>query len=199
MTAEINNANALRLARAAGRKVAVIGGGTGLSTLLLGLKEYTDNITAIVTVSDDGGGSGALRREYGMLPPGDIRNCILALANTSSVMERIFSHRFSSGSLAGQSFGNLCLLALNEIYGSFDVAVANMSNILAVTGQVLPVCKDSISLKAVFEDGTAVIGETAITETKKTNGLNIDHVELLPANVKPLPEVIAAIKNAGGM
>ena len=96
----------LRAARAAGRKVAAIGGGTGLSTLLLGLKEYTDNITAIVTVTDDGGGSGVLRDEYGMLPPGDIRNCLLALANTSDAMNELLNYRFPDGSLKGQSFGN---------------------------------------------------------------------------------------------
>jgi Uncharacterized conserved protein len=109
----------LRSARTAGRRVAVIGGGTGLSTLLLGLKEYTENITAIVTVTDDGGSSGKLRREFGMLPPGDIRNCILALANTSTTMSRLLNYRFDSGSLEGQSFGNLFLLALNNICGSF--------------------------------------------------------------------------------
>lgn len=105
----------LDLARATGRRVVAIGGGTGLSTLLLGLKEYTENITAIVTVTDDGGGSGILRREFGILPPGDIRNCIMALANTSTMMSQLLNYRFDSGSLEGQSFGNLFLLALNNI------------------------------------------------------------------------------------
>ena len=110
----------LRMARAAGRKVVAIGGGTGLSTLLLGLKEYTENITAIVTVTDDGGGSGILRREFGILPPGDIRNCLLSLANTSDKMGQLLNYRFDSGSLQGQSFGNLFLLALNNISNSFS-------------------------------------------------------------------------------
>ena len=121
------------LARAAGRKVVAIGGGTGLSTLLLGLKEYTENITAIVAVTDDGGGSGVLRREFGILPPGDIRNCILALANTSSTLGALLNYRFDSGSLQGQSFGNLFLLALNNISGSFAEGVAAMNQILAVS------------------------------------------------------------------
>ena len=109
-------------------QVAAIGGGTGLSTLLLGLKEYTDNITAIVTVTDDGGGSGVLRDEYGMLPPGDIRNCLLALANTSDAMNELLNYRFPTAPLKGQSFGNLFLLALNGVCGSFQTAVARMND-----------------------------------------------------------------------
>jgi len=191
-----SNAQTLRLARAAGRRVVVIGGGTGLSTLLLGLKEYTDNITAVVTVTDDGGGSGVLRREFGIPPPGDLRNCILALANTSDTMEKLLSYRFSEGSLSGQSFGNLFLLALHEITGSFDLAVGSMSQILAITGQVLPVTQEQVSLRAVFEDGSAVTGETAITGAKKRMDLSIDHIELVPATAAPLPEVMTAIESA---
>jgi len=186
----------IRSAKAAGRRVTVIGGGTGLSTLLLGLKEYTDNITAIVTVTDDGGGSGVLRREFGMLPPGDIRNCILALADTSPMMGQLLNYRFTEGSLAGQSFGNLFLLALNEICGSFDVAVANMNQILAVTGKVLPVTNSNITLKAVFEDGSIIHGESSIAAAKKETGLKIDHVELIPATAVALDSVIQAIDEA---
>jgi len=186
----------LRLARAAGRDTVVIGGGTGLSTLLLGLKEYTDNITAIVTVSDDGGGSGVLRREFGMLPPGDIRNCILALADTSPLMNEVLNYRFRQGSLEGQNLGNLFLLALNEICGSFDEAVAAMNRILAVKGQVLPVCNRSITLCAEFEDGSVVRGETSITAAKKQSGLRIRRVSLLPESTVALQSVIEAIDRA---
>lgn len=186
----------LRLARAAGRETVVIGGGTGLSTLLLGLKDYTDNITAIVTVTDDGGGSGALRREFGMLPPGDVRNCILALADTSPLMGQVLNYRFSSGSLKGQNLGNLFLLALNEICGSFDGAVAAMNRILAVKGQVLPVSNRSLTLRAEFEDGSEVRGETAITAAKKQSGLRIRKVSLLPESAVALQSVIDAIDGA---
>ena len=125
--------------RRQGPKICAIGGGHGLSTMLRGLKRYTENLSAVVTVADDGGGSGVLRREVGILPPGDIRNCILALANTSSTLGELLNYRFDSGSLQGQSFGNLFLLALNNISGSFAEGVAAMNQILAVTGQVLPV------------------------------------------------------------
>lgn len=186
----------IRGARAAGRKIAAIGGGTGLSTLLLGLKEYTDNITAIVTVTDNGGGSGALRDEFGILPPGDIRNCLLALANTSDALGTLVNYRFTEGSLKGQSFGNLFLLALNGIYGSFETAVARMNEFLAVTGKVLPVTTKDIQITAKFEDGSRVVGETSITQVKKEKGLSIKQVALSPRRAKALPEVIAAIKDA---
>ena len=182
------------LARAAGRKVVAIGGGTGLSTLLLGLKEYTENITAIVAVTDDGGGSGVLRREFGILPPGDIRNCILALANTSSTLGALLNYRFDSGSLQGQSFGNLFLLALNNISGSFAEGVAAMNQILAVTGQVLPVTCQNVDLEATFADGSRVVGETSITAAKKERNLDIRGVSLIPSSVTALPQAIAAIE-----
>ena len=155
---EFSKEDALGAARAAGRKVVAIGGGTGLSALLLGLKEYTDNITAVVTVTDDGGGSGMIRQEFGVLPPGDIRNCLLALANTSSMMRDVLNYRFTEGSFKGQNFGNLFLLTLNQICGSFDRAVASMNEILAVTGRVLPVTNTNINLRARFEDGSIVTG-----------------------------------------
>ena len=186
----------LDLARATGRRVVAIGGGTGLSTLLLGLKEYTENITAIVTVTDDGGGSGILRREFGILPPGDIRNCIMALANTSTMMSQLLNYRFDSGSLEGQSFGNLFLLALNNICGSFAEAVADMNRILAVTGQVLPVCNQIVALQATFADGSRVVGETAITAAKKERDLDIRSVSLVPEQVTALPQAIQAIREA---
>ena len=128
-----------------GPKVVAIGGGTGLSVLLRGLKEYTSNITAIVTVADDGGGSGILREDLGMLPPGDIRSCILALANTEPTMEKLLQFRFKNGRLKGQNFGNLLIAAMNEIYGSFEVAIKEISNILAVTGKVLPMTLEDVT------------------------------------------------------
>lgn len=183
-------------AQVAGRKIVVIGGGTGLSTLLLGLKEYTHNITAIVTVTDDGGSSGILRREFGILPPGDIRNCIHALARTGGLLTPLLDHRFNSGSLKNQNFGNLLLLALNEISGSFTEAVENMSKILAITGRVLPVTEDDIVLRATFDDGSVVTGETTITAAKKENQQNIQKMELVPTSPWPLPAAIEAIEEA---
>lgn len=196
MERELGLSERLRLARAAGRQTVVIGGGTGLSTLLLGLKEYTDNITAIVTVTDDGGGSGVLRREFGMLPPGDVRNCLLALADTSPLLGQVLNYRFTAGSLEGQNLGNLFLLALNEICGSFDGAVAAMNRILAVKGQVLPVCNQNLTLRAEFEDGSEVRGETAITAAKKESGLRIRRVSLLPESAAALLGVVDAIDGA---
>ena len=139
-----------------GPKIVVIGGGTGLSTMLRGLKLYTNNITAIVTVGDDGGGSGKLRADLGMLPPGDIRNCILALADTEPIMEDLLQYRFTEGSLKGQSFGNLFLAAMDGISDSFESAVQKMSSVLAVTGKVLPVTLDDMKLIAELENGNIV-------------------------------------------
>ena len=190
------NEKMLKTARAAGRKITTIGGGTGLSSLLLGFKEYTENITAIVTVTDDGGGSGKLREEFNVLPPGDIRNCILSLANITPSMSALLNHRFTSGSLEGQNFGNLFLLALNEIYGSFEEAVAKMNEFLAVTGKVIPVTNANAQIYAVFDNGEKILGETAITEHKKENALNIKQIGLLPENAKALPDAIKAIEEA---
>ena len=129
-----------------GPRVVVIGGGTGLSVMLRGLKKYTSNITAIVTVADDGGSSGTLREDLGMLPPGDIRSCILALANTEPTMEKLLQYRFNEGIFKGQNFGNLFLAAMNEIYGSFEMAIKETSNVLAVTGKVLPMTLEDVVL-----------------------------------------------------
>ena len=121
------------------KKIVVIGGGTGLSTMLRGIKKYTSQITAIVTVADNGGGSGKLREEMGIIAPGDIRNCIVALANTEPIMEKLLQYRFKEGTLQGQSFGNLFLAALTDVTGGFEEAVRVTSNVLAITGKVLPV------------------------------------------------------------
>ena len=178
------------------QRVVAIGGGTGLSTMLRGLKQYVDNITAIVTVADDGGGSGVLRHDLGMPPPGDIRNCLLALANTESVMSELLGYRFTDGILKGQSFGNLFLAALNEISPSFDVAVRRMSEVLAITGQVLPVTNENIELKAVFENNTRVVGESKIFACKKEQDCRIRQVRLLPEHPKALEESLEAIRHA---
>ena len=185
-----------RVPRAHGPKIAVIGGGHGLSTMLRGLKQYTENITAIVTVADDGGGSGMLRQDLGMPPPGDIRNCMEALANTEPLMSELMRYRFTEGSLAGQSFGNLFLAALNGISPSFDAAVSRMSEVLAITGRVLPVTTADIQLEAEFENGATVVGESKIFYCKKKEDCRIKRVRLLPEYPKALPEAVAAIREA---
>lgn len=177
------------------KKVVAIGGGTGLSTMLRGLKLYTENITAIVTVADDGGSSGKLRNDLGMLPPGDIRNCITALADIEPIMEELLHYRFTDGDLKGHSFGNLFLAALNGISDEFDEAVQKMSSVLAVVGQVLPVTNDNITLNAKLEDGSIINGESSIGHRSKKD-INIDHVWLSPENPKAVPAVIEAILNA---
>lgn len=179
-----------------GPKIVAIGGGTGLSILLRGLKEYTSNITAIVTVADDGGGSGVLREDLGMLPPGDIRNCILALANTEPEMEKVLQYRFKEGSLKGQSFGNLFLAAMNEIYGSFEVAVRETSNILAVTGKVLPMTLEDVKLCAVLENGEIVEGESNIPIRNNECKSKIKRIYTEPQISYPLVEAIESIKDA---
>ena len=179
-----------------GPRVVAIGGGTGLSTLLRGLKLYTKNITAIVTVADDGGGSGMLRQDLGMLPPGDIRNCLVALANAEPLMSHLMQYRFPDGTLAGQSFGNLFLAALNGILPSFDAAVESLSQVLAITGQVLPVTNEDIALEAEFENGARVVGETQIAACKKEQNCRIRRIRLLPDAPKALPAALEAINRA---
>lgn len=179
-----------------GPKIVAIGGGTGLSILLRGLKEYTSNITAIVTVADDGGGSGILREDLGMLPPGDIRSCILALANTEPTMEKILQYRFKEGSLKGQNFGNLFIAAMNEIYGSFELAIKETSNVLAVTGKVLPMTLDDVTLYAVLENGDIVAGESNIPLKNKEALSKIDRIYMKPEITYPLAEAVEAVKEA---
>lgn len=185
-----------RVPRAHGPKVAVIGGGHGLANMLRGLKQYTENLAAVVTVADDGGGSGMLRQDLGMPPPGDIRNCMEALANTEPLMSELMRYRFTEGSLAGQSFGNLFLAALNGISPSFDVAVSRMSQVLAITGRVLPVTTADVRLEAEFENGASVIGESKIFYCKKKEDCRIRQVRLIPAHPKALPAALSAIAEA---
>lgn len=179
-----------------GPKIVAIGGGTGLSTMLRGLKTKTRNLTAIVAVTDDGGGSGVLRQDLGMPPPGDIRNCMQALANVEPVMERLLGYRFTEGSLTGQAFGNLLLAALNGISDSFDQAVARMSEVLAISGRILPVTNENVQLEAVFENDTRVVGESKIFRFKKEQDCRIAHVRILPEHPRALPEAISAIEEA---
>lgn len=179
-----------------GPKIVAIGGGTGLSTMLRGLKRYTRNLTAIVTVADDGGGSGVLRREIGMPPPGDIRHCMEALANVEPIMEELMTYRFSEGALTGQSFGNLLLAALNGITGSFEEAVSQMSQVLAITGKILPVTSADVQLEAVFENGTRVVGESQISSFKKEQECFISHVNLIPSRPKATKQALTAIQKA---
>ena len=179
-----------------GPRIVAIGGGTGLSTLLRGLKLYSKNITAIVTVADDGGGSGVLRQDLGMPPPGDIRHCMEALANVEPLMGQLLQYRFKEGGLAGQSFGNLLLAALNGIMPSFDQAVEGMSQVLAITGKILPVTTANVQLEAEFENGVRVLGESIIPERKMEENCRIQQVRLLPEGTKALPAAIEAITRA---
>ena len=179
-----------------GPRVAALGGGTGLSTMLRGLKYYTDNLTAIVTVADDGGGSGMLRQDLGMPPPGDIRSCLQAMANAEPIMEDLLDYRFKEGSLAGQSFGNLFLAALNGISPSFDQAVARMSEVLAINGQVLPVTNENVNVVAEFENGTSVMGESKISAFKRAQNCRITRVYMRPERPAPLDAALEAIRRA---
>lgn len=177
-----------------GPAVTVIGGGHGLSVLLRGIKQATTNVTAVVTVADDGGSSGRLREELGIIPPGDMRNCLVALADTEPLMERLFQYRFDSGSeLAGHSFGNLFIAAMNEVTGGdMEKALQESSKVLAVKGRVLPSSTAHIRLDAVMDDGTIVQGESNIPKVKK----QIKRVQLFPEKVKPVESALEAIENA---
>ncbi len=177
-------------------KVVVIGGGTGLSVLLRGLKEYTSDITAIVTVADDGGNSGHLREELGILPPGDIRACLLALANTEPAMEKLFNYRFNSGILNGHNIGNLLIAAMNDIYGNFEQAIKEMSNVLAVTGKVLPMTLSDVKLCAVLQNGKKVKGESLIPKAVIKERSPIKKIYMEPEVSYPLKETVEAISKA---
>lgn len=179
-----------------GPRIVAIGGGTGLSTMLRGLKEFTSNISAIVTVADDGGGSGVLRETLGMLPPGDIRNCLVALAHTEPVMEELMQYRFKDGDLKGQSFGNLFIAAMNGISTSFEEAIKKMSDVLAVTGKVYPVTFDDVTLCARLSNGMVVEGESNIPKVCMEYNEKIEEVYLKPENPKPLEDALYAIDNA---
>src|SRR5229473_7208139 len=195
--------------RERGLRVVAIGGGTGLSTLLKGLKRFVlssaeilaaqagspviRDLCAVVTVSDDGGSSGRLRKELNMLPPGDIRNCIVALSEDEALLSRLFQHRFVKGSgLEGHSFGNLFLAALTSITSDFSEAVRLSSEILLTRGHIHPATTSNIELEALMEDGTRVRGETKITASKG----RIHELFLVPPDVEPIPQTLEAIAHA---
>jgi len=191
-------------------RVVAIGGGTGLSTLLKGLKRYVmtpglagaghpaghptiSELCGVVTVSDNGGSSGRLRNEFNMLPPGDVRNCIVALSEDEALLSRLFQHRFQKGSgLEGHSFGNLFLAALTSITGDFAEAVRLSSEILLTRGRIYPATTTSVELEALFDDGARVRGETQITSSKG----KIEELFLVPPDVRPLPQTLEAIAAA---
>ena len=186
-------------------RVVAIGGGTGLSTLLKGLKKYVagqippsslpciSDLSAIVTVSDDGGSSGRLRKEFNMLPPGDVRNCIVALSEDEALLSRLFQHRFEKGGeLAGHSFGNLFLAALTSLTSDFAEAVRLSSEILATRGHIYPSTVANIELEALMQDGSTVRGETKITASKG----RIEELFLVPPDPPPLPQTLSAISSA---
>ncbi|MDE3078229.1 MAG: YvcK family protein, partial [Chloroflexota bacterium] len=176
-----------------GPKVVAIGGGHGLSTLLHGLKEYTSNLTAIVTVADDGGSSGRLRKAFHIPAPGDLRNCIVALADAEPLVRDLFQYRFiQGGNLEGHSLGNLFIVALREITGNFERALRESSRVLAVRGQILPSTLENVTLSAVMTDEVMVHGESNIPES----GRQIDRVYLQPDHIAAYPEAVAAILDA---
>jgi len=176
-----------------GPAVAVIGGGTGLSVLLRGIKSVTGNITAIVTVADDGGSSGRLREDFNMIPPGDLRNCLVALADTEPLMEKLFQHRFGgTGDLAGHNFGNLFIAAMTEVLGDVEQALKESSKVLAVRGKVLPASIQKVRLWAEMTDGSIVEGESQIPLANK----RIHRVHLTPEDTMPVESALEAIRDA---
>ena len=176
-----------------GPSVVVIGGGTGLSVLLRGIKSVTSNITAVVTVADDGGSSGRIREDLGIIPPGDLRSCLVALADTEPLMEKLFQHRFGgAGNLAGHSFGNLFIAAMTEVLGDVEQALQESSKVLKVRGQVLPASAQTLRLMAEMDDGSCVAGESQITRAGKT----IRKLSISPADAKPVQAALNAIQDA---
>jgi len=173
-------------------RIVVIGGGTEVSTLLAGLKAFTRNITAVVAVTDEGGSSGRIRQEWGMLPPGDIRNCIVALAENDSSLNQLLNYRFDRGELKGHSLGNLMLLAATEMTGDFQKAVEELNKLLAIRGKVLPVTTETIKLKGFTSDGKEVTGELEVSD----NGKYLEKLWIEPSSAKPVEAVKEAIKNA---
>lgn len=177
-------------------KIVVFGGGTGLSILLRGLKKYTKDISAVVTVADNGGGSGVLREDLGMLPPGDMRNCIIALSDIEPIMIRLMQHRFKDGYLKGQSFGNLLIAAMYEIFGNYEHALKEIGSIFRLSGKVLPMTLQDAQLKAYLDDGECILGEKDIPEFVSKSGCKIDRVSLVPESCMPLEETAKDISEA---
>ncbi|TWH79032.1 gluconeogenesis factor YvcK family protein [Sedimentibacter saalensis] len=177
-------------------KIVVFGGGTGLSILLRGLKKYTKDISAIVTVADNGGGSGVLREDLGMLPPGDMRNCIIALSDIEPIMVSLMQHRFNDGYLKGQSFGNLLIAAMYEIFGDYEHALKEIGSIFRLSGKVLPMTLQDAQLKAHLDNGECILGEKDIPDYVSKSSCKIDRVSLVPEICTPLEETLKDIKEA---
>lgn len=175
-----------------GPYVVAIGGGTGLSSFLMGLKGFTKNITAIVTVTDEGGSSGRLTRDWGLLPPGDIRNCIVALSENDDDLKAFMNFRFDKGDLSGHSLGNLMLLAAAEVYGDFKIAVEKVNNLLSMRGRVLPISAETMVLVGETNDGQRLKGELAIS----SRGRDLTRLWLEPKGIKPVNEAILALTSA---
>jgi uncharacterized cofD-like protein len=172
--------------------VVAIGGGTGASGLLRGLKEHTDKLTAVVTVADDGGSSGRFRKEFGMLPPGDIRNCLAALSDGGPVLEKLFQHRFEEGDLKGHPFGNIFLAAMTQVTGDFEQAVREANRVLNVRGRVLPATGTKISLIAEHDDGSKTTGESLVGKVNKP----VKRLSLKPEDVPAAADVVDSIMQA---
>lgn len=176
-------------------KIVVVGGGSGLAVILRGLKEHSKTITALVTVADDGGGSGVLREDLGMLPPGDIRSCLLALSDKEPLLNELFQYRFDEGRLKGQSFGNLMIAAMNGISDSFEQAVEKISYILKITGEVLPVASTPATLKVELESGVVIRGESNIPLAAITKKSPVRRI-WLEEPVEASPKVLERIADA---
>ncbi len=177
-------------------KVVVIGGGTGISNILRGLKKIINDVVAIVTVADDGGGSGMLRDELGILPPGDIRNCLIALANTEPIMKQLLRYRFTEGNLKNQNFGNLFIAAMIGITSNFEEAIKKVSEVLAITGKVLPVTSENIILRAKLSNGMVIEGESKIPKEVIKYNTKIEELSIYPENVESTKDCIDEILNA---
>lgn len=184
--------NAIEMRLSQGPHVVAIGGGTGLSTLLSGLKSFTRNIVAVVAVTDEGGSSGRLREEWGVLPPGDVRNCIVALAENDNSLNRILNFRFDRGELKGHNLGNLILLAVSELVGDFQKAVEELNRLLAIRGRVLPVTTEPVTLHGLTDQGERVKGELKISES----GHKLRQIWLEPRSAHALPDVLDGIRAA---
>ena len=182
-----------RRVREKGPRIVTIGGGTGLSRLLRGLKKHSNNLTAIITVADDGGSSGRLRRDFDLVPPGDFRNCLVAMSEEEGLVSNLFQYRFEKGNdLKGHSFGNLFIAALTNTTGSFDEALRESSRVLAVRGNILPSTKNPLNLVAQLKDGSTIRGESKIGQSKKA----IEKISIEPDNSEAYPEAISSINDA---
>lgn len=178
------------------KEITVIGGGTGISTLLSGLKNYTKNINVVVTMSDDGGGSGILREDFDMLPPGDVRRSLIALSNTEPVLESLLKYRFDNGTLNGQNVGNILIAALNNIYGSFEEALSELAKVFNITGKIYPVTLESTHLVATLDTNDKIMGESIIPKmTYKLNG-RIENISMFPEIARANKAAIDAIKRS---